>query len=128
MKSLSGLERMVLEKFLQGDHPTLNTLRAQLSSVKVANREHTGSGFFSELHVADGAPCAPIMGREHISDVVGKTESLELGLGFVLFIEDGRLSLLEGHTYGENLPIGPISLTELDYEEEPRQLSGLKGA
>jgi hypothetical protein len=57
-----------------------------------------------------------------IDDVDGTVNGLAHGAGFVLFIRDGKLDILEGFTYDEPWPkdIGHFRLT---YHSEPRKLA-----
>jgi hypothetical protein len=102
---LSALERSVLEKLLDGNHPVLAALRAQLDSCEVSSRQFSGVGFFTNLRVDRSVRPAPTSHpRIHISGVGGKISGLEHGAGFVLFVTDGYLDFLEGFTYDEPWP------------------------
>jgi hypothetical protein len=46
-----------------------------------------------------------LRGDFHIGDVSGELEGLANGAGFVLFIRDGRLKMLEGFTFDEPWPV-----------------------
>ena len=51
-----------------------------------------------------------------------RVEGLEWGLGFVLFMENGRLHLLEGYAWGpENT--APLDLTRLKFEISRQQVT-----
>ncbi len=69
-------------------------------SIGVLARENSGAGRFVDLQ----APLTSI--SQHacgLPDDIGiEMEGLANGLGFVLFIENGRLDMLEFHTYGED--------------------------
>ena len=120
MEGLNDLEQAVLDKLLAGDHPALSTLREQARRAQLVGREYTGVGFFCDFQVPGDVPV--VSGDFHISDVVGELHGLAHGTGFVLFVRDGRLNMLEGFTYDEPWPqeIGQFTLT---YESEPRDLS-----
>ncbi len=99
---LSPLERDVLATILAPEHPVMNALRRQLERCRVASRETTGVGFFTTLAIAPDIEPAPVRpGRMSLGDVKGDVDGLEHGVGFVLFVENGVLDVLEGFSYVE---------------------------
>lgn len=99
--TLTDLERAVLEA-ITDSHPDL---RAQLDGLGVCDREMTGVGFFTKFRVAPSAHSLPSPSRLALgAHVSAETSALERGIGFVLFVEDGRLALLEAFTYDEPWP------------------------
>ena len=101
---LEPLEAAVLEKLLDGDHPVLTALRHQLPGTRVTSRELTGVGFFTTFSVAAGPlDRAPIV-RAIFGDVVATIPGLAHGAGFLLYLEDGLLHMLEGYTYADAEP------------------------
>jgi len=85
----------------------------------------TGVGFLTELAVAADVPAAPLASQVRIGDVVAEeVEGLQFGLGFVLFVEEGRLAALEGYTFEENWP-ERMDSWRLEYDPPSRDLSGL---
>ena len=124
---LNDIERQVLRKLLDGEHPSLAALREQLAECAVRKREETGVGFFAELEVPTEAPRAPVKGGSiRFGDVTAELQGLEYGAGFVLFIEDGQMQMLEGYTVDEPWP-EDVRVVELKYTSEPRDLSALAG-
>jgi hypothetical protein len=79
----------------------------------VTERENSGAGFFTTIALADPAPqvsSPEVLGYETHAHV----ERMEHGLGFVLFMKDGILSLLEGYALaGSTLT---LDLTDLTFE------------
>ena len=102
IKGLNELEQAVLDKLLAGDHPVLATLRQQMSQARLVKRENTGVGFYYDFEVDSSAPT--VANDFHIGDVHAEIEGLAHGAGFVLFIRNGRISMLEGYTYDEPWP------------------------
>ncbi|NLW87211.1 MAG: hypothetical protein GXY38_10100 [Planctomycetes bacterium] len=103
MTELTHLERAVLVKLLEGAHPLLERLRHQLSSCRVSHREMTGHGFYTyfdieEENAASGGSTV-ILG-----DVCAEVDGMEEGAGFLLYIEQGHLTMLEGYAYDEPWP------------------------
>lgn len=122
MKGLNELEQAVLDKLIAGNHPALHNLRTQANVAKMIERELTGCGFYVNFEVPVNIPA--LKGNFQICDVNGEMEGLLFGAGFVLFIRNGYLDLLEGFSYDEPWPehIGKFTLS---YLKEPRELSFL---
>jgi hypothetical protein len=111
---LTPLERQVIETLLAPAHPVMDALREQLDACRIASREFTGHGFFSQLVVADGVEPAPITRTElHLGDATATIDGLEHGAGFVLFVREGVLDMLEGFAYDEPWPdaVGRFEIT-----------------
>jgi hypothetical protein len=104
MDALTPFEHDAIDAIVSPEHPVFAALRAQLGSCGVSKREFTGVGFFTSLAVAPEIPSAPVRGRLHLGDVEVSAEGLAHGIGLVLFVEEGRLDVLEGFTYDEPWP------------------------
>jgi hypothetical protein len=110
---LNTLEQAVLQKLLDGDHPTLIALRAQLEGLVVTRRDLTGVGFFTELAGSKTTPTGSVASADlQFGDVEADIEGLRHGAGFLLYVEGGRLHTLEGYSYDERWPddIGRFTL------------------
>ena len=121
---LTPLERAVLEKLFAGEHPVLAALRTQLEASKVARRELTGVGFFVDFTVPRTVPPAPVGERLSFGDVHAELEGLAHGAGFLAFVEEGYLTLLEGFSYDEPWPASTDRFL-LRYEQDPREPAAL---
>jgi hypothetical protein len=121
MEGLSAFERAVLDKLLAGNHPVLASLRRQAADAELIRRERTGVGFYCHFAIPLDIPAAPVATDFTIGDVTAAVDGLAHGAGFMLFVEDGRISLLEGFSYDEPWPseVGGYRLT---YISEPREL------
>lgn len=103
--ALTGLERAVLDRMLAGEHPTLEALRTQLAACTVTKRETTGVGFFTSIAVPSGVPRAPLRPRvAPFGDVLASLPSTVNGAGFLLYVDDGVMAMLEGYTFDEAWP------------------------
>lgn len=99
---LSSVERGILLAATEGDEPIYKGLRLQVEACTVTSRSFTGVGFFIDLEVDRLIAPAAIELRDFaISDLAASVEGLERGAGFVVFVRDGFLSVLEGFTYDE---------------------------
>jgi hypothetical protein len=92
--------RRLMPDLLRGDHPALEALRDQFRRVPIRDVELTGVGFFVHFETVAGGPMTSPL------NFVGGSATLEIssapnGAGCVLFVRDGRLSMLEGYTYGD---------------------------
>jgi hypothetical protein len=123
MIKLSALEEQVLAAALAGDDSVMMALRRQALSCGVATRELTGAGFFTQLAVSGGE--LGLTGDARISGVFAEIDGLQFGAGFVVQVENGRLSLLEGFSYDEPWPASPESFTIHSRDGVP-DLSGLR--
>lgn len=120
MEGLEDLARSVLDKLLAGEHPVLGALRVQAQHARLLTRESTGVGFYCSFDVPPDIPIVEPRNFE-IDDVNGELQGLAHGAGFVLFIRDGRLDMLEGFSYNEPWP-SEIRNLKLNYHHEPRKL------
>jgi hypothetical protein len=102
MVDLEELERAVLTKLLAGDHPLLGQLRNQLSMCRVTSNELTGAGFYAHLDVGDAPAAGDVKLR--FGDVIAEVSGMAHGAGFLLYVEHGRLSMLEGYGYDDPWP------------------------
>jgi hypothetical protein len=103
--TLSALERAVVEKLLSGEHPVLQALRQQALTLKAKSRELTGVGFYTTFGQSGAelrAGCR--QGVLRVGDVVAELHGLQHGAGFVLYIKDGFINMLEGFSYDEPWP------------------------
>ncbi|MBA2718651.1 MAG: hypothetical protein H0U52_05295 [Chloroflexi bacterium] len=103
---LNTFERELIATLLAPDHPVTNALRRQSTNCQAARRKFTGHGFFTTLVVSKKVAAAPVRpGRLALGDVTATIEGLEHGAGFLLFIADGVLQVLEGFAYDEPWPV-----------------------
>jgi hypothetical protein len=119
-ETLTDFEKALLQKLLAGDHPALVNLRAQANTARLVSRENTGVGFSCDFEVPRDAPLVTPANFE-LNDVDAAIEGLEHGAGFLLFVRDGRITMLEGYSYDEPWP-NVIRNAKLRYRREPREL------
>lgn len=119
MLTLLPYEHQIMQKLLAGEHPGLEILRKQFEKVIITARELTGCGFYTDFQVPECQSLHPSIKQFDISDVHGDIATIEHGCSFILFIKDGKLSLLECYTYGEDpFPANP-NFTRLYYAHIP---------
>lgn len=121
MKGLNDFEMALLDKLLAGDHPVLCVLRKQANKGRLVSREYTGAGFFCIFEVPTDVPSAIAGSDFHFGDVNACIDGLQHGAGFVVFVRNGRLHMLEGYSFDEPWPQALNSFV-LSYQIEPRNL------
>lgn len=105
-------ENIVMTKLLSGEDPILSLLREQFKKALVEKREFTRTGFFTDFYFKNPVQQIESCKNFHIGDVAGTIN--DTGVDFVLFIDNGLISLLEGYTFGDPWP-EHINKFELGY-------------
>jgi hypothetical protein len=100
---LSIIEKNVLKKLLMGSFPILTQLRNQLNFCTIKNRKFTGFGFYTTFIVPEKIHRNKKL-NFMIGDVNGEIEGLNNGAGFLLYIKNGVIDMLEGYSYDESWP------------------------
>jgi hypothetical protein len=100
MDDLTPLERAVMLVIVAQATDIGPSLGLQLDSVRVAKRENTGAGFYTTFEVS--APATMDGVKSPLGDVGATVQGLEHGMGFLLWLEDGRINQLEGYSYEES--------------------------
>ena len=98
---MEELEQAVMTRFLKSNTPVAPELRAQYAAATVVRRELTGVGFFIDYAVPVNLPRIVPPNLE-MGDAATLTNGI--GVGFVLFVRDGAISMLEGYTYDQPWP------------------------
>jgi hypothetical protein len=114
MADFTDMETAALQAIFAETPAISSELQRQLHCATVAKRENTGGGFFTDIAVAEDVPrveCPKVLGYA----THARIEGLEHGLGFVLFMEDGKLYLLEGYAWGAE-STESLDLTKLMFE------------
>ena len=101
---LEPLESAVVAKLLDGDHPLLTMLRQQVPLLSVKAREFTGGGFFTEFAISGAMRAQLPFGKVCFGDVEARIPGLQHGAGFLLYVDEGLISMLEGYSYEEAWP------------------------
>jgi hypothetical protein len=93
-----------MKMLLQGDDPVRATLRKQFEVAEVVKKKMTGVGCFIDFNIPANAPCVLNKQTLQISGVIAQVEGITNGIGFLLFVNNGNLSMLEGFTFDEPWP------------------------
>ncbi len=95
------LADQVMKMLLSGSEEVLLTLREQYERAVIISEEDTEVGFFIRYEVDS----AIRIGEEfkaafQVGDIDGEMDEIDGAVGFILFIKDGYLTMLEGYTNG----------------------------
>jgi hypothetical protein len=128
VKTLTQLERDVLDWILRGNDPIRDILRQQVTTASVSARQLTGVGLYVDLVVPDDVQrLDDSLGTQldfTIGNVGARFEDANVEVGFTLFVRGGRIEMLEGYTYGDQAWPEQEGKYRLFYFGEPGTLSG----
>lgn len=113
MTGFTKLEKAALHSIFSETPEFAADLHRQLKSAAVTERENTGRGFFTTITVPEDTPrvsSPKVLGYETHARIGG----MEYGLGFVLFMQQGKLDLLEGYALAGST--AALKLTEVAFE------------
>jgi hypothetical protein len=114
MSDFTALELAALHSIFAETPEWEDGLLRQLEGATVVERDNSGGGFFTTIGVAeDMAPVDTprVLGNE----TYAKVEGMEYGLGFILFMKDGRFDFLEGYSYAGD-GTSSLDLENLNFE------------
>ena len=94
MKTQEELELAVIKKSLSGDRPFFDQLRKQIDYLETLKRDVNSAGFFTEFFVPDELKIGDLRG---MIDDVGTTTKTQQSICFMLYIEKGKINMLEGY-------------------------------
>lgn len=125
MTTFTRLEQAVIEMLLAGNDEVLFVLREQLEGCEVKSREQTGVGFYTKFELPDSVEISLNVRSFKIGDVFAEIEGIKHGAGFILYVEDGKLDMLEGYTFDDPWP-SEIGKFQLSYVGKTRDLGNIK--
>jgi hypothetical protein len=97
MEALSPLEQAVLDAIALQVPKVADTLAGEQVNVRVTARKNTGAGFYTTLDVSHRLPNEGV--TSPLGDVGATIVGLHHGMGFMLWLQDGRIHRLEvSHT------------------------------
>ena len=114
MSEFTALERAALRAIFSENPDLESQLEAQAAKAIVIKRENTGGGFFTDISIPEA--CGPISSKSPLGDCCyAKVDGLEHGLGLLLFLEEGRMTLLEGYAIADE-NTKPIDFGKVKFE------------
>ncbi|CAA9531683.1 MAG: hypothetical protein AVDCRST_MAG31-2452 [uncultured Sphingomonas sp.] len=111
--TLTQLEEAALRSIFSETPELAAGLERQLEAATVIERENSGAGFFTTIRVPEDAErvkSPKVLGYESHAHIRG----MEYDLGFVLFMKDGALHMLEGYALAGST--SALDLTDLQFE------------
>ncbi len=126
MINLSPLEKQVLSMLLEGEEKQLTILREQLKAASVSERKMTGVGFYTKFKIPKKLKGIPNKESIKFGDVVAEISRLNHGAGFLLYIENGYLSMLEGYCYDEKWPEEILNFKLKYSSDDKRDIESIK--
>lgn len=121
MRDLWPIERAVLEAAAHDYNASADRLRQQIAAAQVTNFRNTGEGFFSTVRVSPRTPA--LADKSPLDAATGSVGTLEHGMGFLVFLEDGYVSLIEGYTWGIESTVG-VDFETVNFDIKPWSLAG----
>lgn len=97
MEVLSSLEQAVLDAIALQVPEVADALAGQQVKVHVTARKNTGPGFYTTVDVSHRSPIEGV--ASPVGDVGATVAGLQHGMGFLLWLRDGRIHKLEGYAY-----------------------------
>jgi hypothetical protein len=97
---LSRLEDAVLRSIASQYPDASSAVKAQRSAARVTDRRNTGAGFYTTFEIDPSCPA--ITAASPMGNVTARVQGLAHGMGFILWLKDGRLNQLEGYSFGED--------------------------
>jgi len=110
---LDKFESEVMQRIIREDLLISDLLEKQYRVAKVINRHFTGVGFFTYYEIFDKNLKLTERLNFEMGIVQARIDGLAHGMGFILFVREGFIDMLEGYTYGE-----PWSNTVVAYSLE----------
>lgn len=107
LENISILEEMVLNAIFKvnNDNLSCRKIKQQLKSLKVKNRTFTGVGFYTEFIVYDETLIVDKTINIELGGIDAEIDGLNHGAGFILWVKDGLIEILEGYCYDESWPV-----------------------
>lgn len=97
-------EKAVMHKMLDKNNQISEILQEQYKRSQIIKRDFTGTGFFTDLEMAQDAPHVTESIEGGFGDVIASINGSSFDFGFVLFIVDGVMTCLEGYTWADEWP------------------------
>jgi hypothetical protein len=114
MCKLSKLEDAVLRAIAAQYPDASSAIDSQRSVACVTGRSNTGGGFYTTFEVTQSCPVVAV--ASPIGNVTARVQGLDHGMGFILWLQNGRLSKLEGYSFEEDTARIDLEAADFDLE------------
>lgn len=95
----TDLEMGAIEHFLKRNHIDKEFFGRDFEGIKVTKRRMTGEGFFTDLSTTKSLEEVGVKSLRWSK--TRATLNNNLDVGFLIYVDDGMLSTIEGYTYGD---------------------------
>jgi len=103
-ENLKSIGKMVIDVMISNGDEISRILAAQLQQAKLRIRGLSPVGWFIDFDLVNNNEVLTCEGNFHIN-ADACVEGMEMGIAFILFVVEGKISMLEAVTYGdERLP------------------------
>ena len=103
LRGASEFERAVIEHILEKEAPEY---KKHLPYLLVDRRENTGVGIYVYFKYSENYPLSSSENRTMGQSVYAEIEGLEGGAGFILYLDNGKITMLESFSHGsETWPV-----------------------
>jgi len=100
---------------IAAQYPDANgAIDAQRSVARVTGRNNTGAGSYTTFEVAKSGTVVTV--ASPIGNVTARVQGLDHGMGFILWLQNGRLSKLEGYSLEEDTARIELEAADFDLE------------
>jgi hypothetical protein len=120
VRKLWPIERAVLEAAAHDYKASADPLRKQIATAQVTDFENTGVGFFSTVKVSPKTP--RLTEQSPLDAATGSVADIPHGMGFLVFLEDGHISQIEGYTYDGST--ADLDFETVDFNVKPWSTAG----
>lgn len=117
--TVSNIEKAVIERFLADPAMRPNRRSINFESVNVRSREFTGAGFITDFQRSDELSLFDESISLRWGKIGARLNASRTDTGYLVYIDKGYLSAIEGYTYGEDWPAEIEQLEIYDLEHAP---------
>jgi|LSQX01.2.fsa_nt_gb hypothetical protein len=104
MKNFIAFEKSVMEKiFLFSENEYKDKIWRQYKNSVVKSRKFFVKGFYTDFSVTDNSLYLSNDVNIELGDIHAEINGLKYGAGFIVFVRNGVISLLEGYSYGDDV-------------------------
>jgi hypothetical protein len=98
-------------------------LKAQFSTATLSSRQNNGHGFYTRFSVVHESS-TPVRGPQLKNGPTARIDGLKHGMGFILWLEKGYATCLEGFGYEEDISV--LNLETVGFEVDPRPVNQIR--
>ena len=121
VRPLWPIEQAVIEAAAHDYPASADALREQIDALQVVSFRNTGGGFFSTVHAPSNA--RRLVDKSPLDVGTGSVDGIEHGMGFLVFLEDGHPSVIEGYAFAAVSTNG-IDFSSVSFDVKPWSTAG----